>query len=599
MPNLYFQIVSFFLSLSLLIVFKLKVKVVNKETKIYYYLLLSSFIDSLLMSVIIYIGYTRPESWVLYPLNRIDYLMYLVWAWCFFLYMFNITYSDNEKVFNKYDKIIKCTEIINFVAMLLIFSLRINLHNTREVMYAYGPAVTFLYGICGTYVLLIVIILLLNYKSLKNKKYMPVYMFAFMAVVLMVVRSINPGLLLIPLILSYIDLIMFFTMENPDLKMMKELSLAKDKAEKYSNDKATFLFNITQRIKNPLNEIEKIAKELENENNIEVIKRKANDISLASQKVQYIVKDALDISQVDAKKINIVESKYNLRKVIEESLIRLNMVIKDKPIKVYQIIAEDIPSELYGDAIKMKQILNTLLLNSAEYTDKGTIECNISCIKVRDICRIIIKVEDTGNGLPDEELSELFNKNTEIDLDSLDYSVVSLGTLKKIVNLTGGTVMVQSKPGKGTEYSVVLDQKIVGEVDDTEKIINKYENVVDHKKQKVLLINDSENELISLKKLFNSKDYQVIVSRDLDKLDNDVDIVFVDEMMSRNKTETIIQKIKNKINNKIPIILVCESYNKEVLEKYIADGFTECILKPVKLKELNEVLERQAKNNNL
>lgn len=595
MPNLYFPIVAFFLSLSLLVVFKLKVKVVNKETKIYYYLLLASFIDSLLMCIIIYIGYVNPDSLILYPLNRVDYIMYLVWAWCFFLYMFNVTYSDSEKVFNKYDKILKYTGIVNFVVVLLLLSLKINLHNTREVMYAYGPAVNLLYAICGSYVLMIVIMLLMNYKNLKNKKYMPVYMFALMAVILMIVRSINPGLLLIPLILAYIDLIMFFTMENPDLKMMKELSVAKDKAEKYSNDKATFLFNITQRIRNPLNQIEELSKELENEEDVNIIKRKVNDISLASQKVQYIVKDALDISQVDAKKINIVETKYNLKKVIEEALLRLNMKVKDKPVKIYQTIAEDIPSELYGDAIKMKQIFNTLLLNSAEYTDEGTIECNVSCIKVRDICRIIIKIEDTGNGIPDEELKELFNKNTEIDLDSLDKSIVSFGTLKKIINLTGGTIMVNSTPKKGTEYSVVLDQRIVNEKDNSAKIINKYENIIKDKAN-VLIVSDKEEEKDRFQKMFSSKDFNVETSNNIEHLNNNLDIIFIDELLIKNNGKLVLQKIQDNLHKKVPVILICESYKREVLENYIAEGFTECLLKPIKLNELNEVLERQVRN---
>lgn len=595
MPNLYFPIVAFFLSLSLLVVFKLKVKVVNKETKIYYYLLLASFIDSLLMCIIIYIGYVNPDSLILYPLNRVDYIMYLIWAWCFFLYMFNVTYSDSEKVFNKYDKILKYTGIVNFVVVLLLLSLKINLHNTREVMYAYGPAVNLLYAICGSYVLMIVIMLLMNYKNLKNKKYMPVYMFALMAVILMIVRSINPGLLLIPLILAYIDLIMFFTMENPDLKMMKELSVAKDKAEKYSNDKATFLFNITQRIRNPLNQIEELSKELENEEDIEVLKRKVNDISLASQKVQYIVKDALDISQVDAKKINIVETKYNLKKVIEEALLRLNMKVKDKPVKIYQTIAEDIPSELYGDAIKMKQIFNTLLLNSAEYTDEGTIECNVSCIKVRDICRIIIKIEDTGNGIPDEELKELFNKNTEIDLDSLDKSIVSFGTLKKIINLTGGTIMVNSTSKKGTEYSVVLDQRIVNEKDGSAKIINKYENIIKDKAN-VLIVSDKDEEKDEFQKMFSSKDFNVENSNNIEHLNNNLDIIFIDELLIKNNGKLVLQKVQDNLHKKVPVILICESYKREVLENYIAEGFTECLLKPIKLNELNEVLERQVRN---
>ena len=178
-------------------------------------------------------------------------------------------------------------------------------------------------------------------------------------------------------------------------------------------------------------------------------------------------------------------------------------------------------------------------------------------------------------------------------------SVVSFGTLKKIINLTGGTIMVNNNPGKGTEYSVVLDQKIVGQIDDTDKIINKYENVIDHHKQKVLLINEIETELNIWKKMFNSKDYYVVTSNDFDKIDKDLDIIFIDERITKNKTKTIIQKLREKTNHKIPIILVCESYNKEVLDKYISDGFTECILKPIKLKELNEVLERQVKNSHL
>lgn len=597
MSNLYFPICAFFLSLSLLIVFKLKVKVINKETKLYYYLLTSSFIDSLLMCLIIYIAYVTPDNPILYILNRIDYLMYLAWGWCFFLYLFNVTYSDNDKIYRHYDSLLKITGVINFIVMLLILALNFSIHNTIEVMYAYGPAVNCVYIMCGIYVVLIILMLLSNYRKLKNKKYMPVYIFALMAVILMVVRQINPGLLLIPLILSYIDLIMFFTLENPDLKLIKELSQARDKAEKYSNDKATFLFNITQRIRRPLSEIEDISKEIINENDMEIIKKKVNDISLASEKVQYIVKDALDISQVDIKKINIVETKYSLKKVIDESLLRLKSAIKEKDIKIYTSITEEIPNQLYGDPIKMKQILNTLLLNSAEYTESGTIECNISCIKVRDICHIIIKIEDTGLGIPDEELNELFAKNNESELD-VDKSIVSLSTLKKIVNLTGGSLKIQSVPNKGTEYNVVIDQRIVDEeLTKTERIISKYENIV-HEKQNVLIINEKEN---NLRNMFNSKNYELLETKTLQeglsKLNNDIDIIFIDEFLAKSKIKMLIQNVYEKTSKKIPIILICESYKKEVLESYINEGVTECLLKPIKLKELDEILERQIKKS--
>ncbi len=597
MSNLYFPICAFFLSISLLIVFKLKVKVINKETKLYYYLLTASFIDSILMCLIIYIAYVTPENPVLYILNRLDYLMYLAWGWSFFLYIFNVTYSDNDKIYKYYDKVLKITGIINFVVMLLILSLNFNIHNTFDVMYAYGPAVNCVYIMCGIYVLAIVTMLLSNYRELKNRKYMPVYIFALMAVILMIVRQINPGLLLIPLILAYIDLIMFFTLENPDLKLIKELSQAKDKAEKYSNDKATFLFNITQRIRRPLSEIEEISKEIKDESNIELIKQKINDLTLATEKVQYIVKDALDISQVDIKKINLVEKQYSLKKVIDESLLRLKSAVKDKNIKVYTSITEEIPSLLYGDAIKMKQILNTLFLNAAEYTEEGTIECNISCIKVRDICHIIIKVEDTGIGLPDEELNELFNKNQDSELD-LNKSIISLSSLKKVVNLTGGSLRIQSLPNKGTEYNVIIDQKIVDEdLTKSDQIIQKYENIIQEKKN-VLIISEKEK---SIKKMFSTKYYNVIETEDiadaLKNLNSEVDIIFIDEFIAKGKIKMLLQNFKEKAKSNIPIIMLCESYKESVLESYIAEGITECLLKPIKLKELDETLERQIKKS--
>ena len=597
MSNLYFPICAFFLSLSLLIVFKLKVKVINKETKLYYYLLTASFVDSILMCLIIYIAYVTPENPVLYILNRLDYLMYLAWGWSFFLYIFNVTYSDNDKIYKYYDKVLKITGIINFVVMLLILSLNFNIHNTFDVMYAYGAAVNCVYIMCGIYVLAIVTMLLSNYRELKNRKYMPVYIFALMAVILMIVRQINPGLLLIPLILAYIDLIMFFTLENPDLKLIKELSQAKDKAEKYSNDKATFLFNITQRIRRPLSEIEEISKEIKDESNIELIKQKINDLTLATEKVQYIVKDALDISQVDIKKINLVEKQYSLKKVIDESLLRLKSAVKEKNIKVYTSITEEIPSLLYGDAIKMKQILNTLFLNAAEYTEEGTIECNISCIKVRDICHIIIKVEDTGIGLPDEELNELFNKNQDSELD-LNKSIISLSSLKKVVNLTGGSLRIQSLPNKGTEYNVIIDQKIVNEdLTKSDQIIQKYENIIQEKKN-VLIISEKEK---SIKKMFSTKYYNVIETEDiaeaLKNLNSEVDIIFIDEFIAKGKIKMLLQNFKEKAKNNIPIIMLCESYKESVLESYIAEGITECLLMPIKLKELDETLERQIKKS--
>ena len=166
MTNLYFPICAFFCALLLIIVFFAKDRVDNKETKIFSLLLISSFIDTVLMVIIIYLGYVEPNSKLIFILNRLDYIQYILWAWAFYLYIFYISFNNNSKMYKKFNLMRNVTGILNIVTLMFILVLPIYLHNENNIMYAYGPAVNVTYLVGAFYVLLIVVSVIINIKNI-------------------------------------------------------------------------------------------------------------------------------------------------------------------------------------------------------------------------------------------------------------------------------------------------------------------------------------------------------------------------------------------------------------------------------------------------
>ena len=151
MPNLYIPACSFFIASFLLVSFFSKETVNNKETKIFKGLIVSSFLDSFVMVLIIFIAYLRGKHFSIYILNRIDFLQYLMWAWLFFIYIYYI--SNNHKKNNKYQKVFKITAIINILLFFLVLLLPLHLYDENGVMFSYGSSVNVLYVACGIFVL--------------------------------------------------------------------------------------------------------------------------------------------------------------------------------------------------------------------------------------------------------------------------------------------------------------------------------------------------------------------------------------------------------------------------------------------------------------
>ena len=595
---------AIFFSGLLLIIFYSKRRINLLENKIYSYMLAFIFFDSILATTLqgfVPGGFNELERYLIPWLNRLDVILLIAYTGGLLFYTLTISNPKFEKDFKRRSMPFI---ILYLIAAVLILLLDVNIIQSGNNFSVDGKAITIAYLACGFNIFASIFFGVLNIKK-RDKRYTPIYSIFFIAIFLLIIFKMNPYLIVISITFTFVNYIMYHTIENPDLVVIEELAKAKDQAEKYSNDKAVFLFNISQQIREPLKSIETLAEEVSNEHDINEIKEQVGNIKVASQRLQYIINGSLDLSEIDAKDIKITDSVYNIKSVIEQIKLKYTEELKDSDVKFNVVVSEDLPEKLYGDSIRIKQILNTLLSNAVTYTKEGGIDLNINSILKRDVCRIIIKVEDTGCGIKKEVLNTLFEKKEEETNISVDKPNVSLIDLKKMINLIGGTIMVQSEEDKGTEFTVMLDQRVVKDEENKEiaTTISKYNNTI-FDKSKILFVYESGS-LDNVMKMIDTTTYEITKYSNAEdalnhlRRDLDFDLIVLDDNIEKLDSETILKKMKIIDGFNIPVLLTTD--NEKMSKNYIEMGFDEVLLKPIRFKEFDLCIGKylnSKKNNN-
>ena len=420
--NIFFSIVSLFYSIMLIIVYFSKQRIDSDENAIYKRLVLTNFLGLIIeifpSTLAIRVINNFNPNLAIFILKFILYY-FVVWILIFTYYIYVISSKDRYKEKNIYlSKINKMKKIMYFICIVSIILVTILPLYANNINYTYGPSANYVYSLSGVMITFIVFMLIRNFRNIRTKKYTPVFSFIFLGIITMIVQYFNPELTLMIPMETFVTFLMFFTIENPDVKMLNELYKNKEIMESNYEDKYNFLFEITQESRNPLKSIENICSNIEEEKDIKVIKENVKDLSNLAKRLDFTINNVMNVSTLDAQKINIIDKKYNLKKVCEELTKRVSLENKKDIEFKYNIPHNDL--YLYGDDMKIKQVLYSLIVNSLEKTNVGYVEFKVNVIEKYDYARVIFMVTDSGPGIEIDKINEILSSTGALDKEEVE-----------------------------------------------------------------------------------------------------------------------------------------------------------------------------------
>lgn len=594
--NLYVSICALLISFFLLINFFSKKRYDNKETKIFSYMLIFNFINTIFTLSIVFIEKTNIINIIfLKILNKLNNVIQLGWIWLLFLYMLYMLCNNKEKKYNLM-KII--TVIINILLGILIFILPISFYNN---IYLNGLSETFSYIIYFVYLLVIIILTIKNIKNMSNKKNIIVFTISLLLMLTaLIIKKINPELLIISSIFTYINLIINST-EDPDSRLLLELQKEKEKNEKLNNIKIDFLTNMNYEFRTSLNTIVGFSECIKQEDSIDACKNDADDIITSSQNLLEIINDVLDISKLETNNMKITEEDYKPLEIFENVISSLKPKLSEKEIEIKTNFNENIPYMLFGDSNKVKQIITNILMNSIKHTEDGSINFEVNCTSEKDKCNLVISIENTGKTIKKENKSS--NNLKEFNKNIVEQSELEFLIAKKFVDMLGGKIVLDEKNINKTKVTIYLNQKIkmqgvplIAEISKLEESIKPQQE--DYSDKKVLIVDDNKMNLKVATRLL--KNYNIITTEVLNgyeainKIKNNekYDLIFLDDIMPKKNGKETLNELKKIKGFDIPVIVLTANVLEGMKEKYIEEGFDDYLAKPINKEELKKILNK-------
>ena len=597
--GIYFLIEAIVYSMLLMTVYFRKKVFKSKENKVYSILVVVSFFELIVELILDFVGPMYKEiPNVSYFVARLFSFGVELWITILLCYVLFVCLSIKKK--ERYIPVVRNIAIVLMIIFTTLnFILPLNFKYDGYIAYTYGPSVNIIYLSAFLYSFIGIIALIRNIKNIKDKRFFPILIFLIVGGIASYIQYMNPGLLLATPIHAFITFLMYFTIENPDVKMIEEYHKAKEISDNANEDKTMFLYNMTNDIRLITKDINYNTDAAINEmSNKKLDKDLVNDYLRAikenTARFTTMTNEILDVDSIDSASIKVYDDKYNIKLLLKKIVTLYSDECSKKGLTFRSDIASDLPEYLYGDNLGLKNVLISILDNSIKYTKEGYIELNVNTIIKNNIARLIITIEDSGVGISPDEMDSIFYKRKE-EIDGSNMKS-NLFTARKLITLMGGTIIPSSNYGNGTTMKIVLDQKIVEEANEK---YTKYESAYDEKK--ILLVDDNISTEKIISKLIRDTniklDYVSLGKEALDKIrgKEKYDLILLDEVMDPLDGVTVMKKFKDIRNFKTNVILLTRNNEYEYNEEYLKYGFSGYLLKPISKDKLFEIIDKYLK----
>lgn len=464
-----------------------------------------------------------------------------------------------------------------------------------------GSEVNYLYFVLFSCLIVNLCLMIFNNKYIDKRDYLKLILCMVLILVSLIIQLSYSKLGIIASTFTFVILFIYITMESVDAKKIRYLEVTRESAIRANASKSEFLEKLSREIRMPLNTIDGFSQVIIDEDDINTIKDDAKDIRMASNNLVNLINGIIDISLIESGDMSISNRDYDTMEMLENVSMIAKTLINKKNIDFKFEYSDNIPKVLSGDSDKIKRILINIIKNAIENSNSGEIIFRVQAVKNGSKCRLIMSVSDTGKGIAKSELNTIFNRyervNNEKGSNGLGLAIVS-----SLVSLMGGKVDVDSELGKGSTFTVTIDQNII---DDTSvKVIKNDDHnvkVFDASGKRVLIVDDNKLNLKVASRLLMPYNVSVVLagsgSEFLDIIDNDTnfDLILMDDMMpkmSGTDTLDIFKKIERVSGFSVPVVVLTANAISGMREKYLSCGFDDYLAKPIDKFELNRVLKK-------
>ena len=586
----------------LIIVFFSKKRVNYVENKVYSYLLIVSLVGIILdaFSGILYINNYDVTSFSYILLTKFIILFYITWDTLMILYVLLVSNRDKDKKAKRY---LKHSGIVYAVLLILVMILPVEVVNDNGQAFPTGLCVNLVYIVTFVFLSIAIVAMIKNYKDLKSKKYLPLFAYFGIGMFMLFIQN-TTGYLLMTAADVFITFLMYFTIENPDMQMINILLRNKELVEASVNDKFNFLFKVSQEMKKPIQNIINISRLYKDTNSKEERDRLIALIQQDANNAYFIMNDITSISSVDVKKIKMYNNKYMTKKFLTDIEVtaknQLSYCKKDSEIEFNLRVFNKYPEYLFGDNIKLKQVLLSIISNSIKYTNSGFIDVEFDSITRYDICRLVFTIKDSGCGMSISKINELLSSNDDVSVEEFqknDSLSLEMPVAIKILKILGGSISIKSEEGKGSIIVVVIDQRIEDTTE--EKVledVKKY-NLGVKVKKRILVADDSDN-LDKIERMLLKYDVDVIstlVGREcIDKISagDTFDLIILKDDMEPDNAYVILKELKKIKKFKTPVVIMISKDKEFIKDHFINDGFSDCIIYDNIDNELKRIAEK-------